>query len=139
MSPRQQYTGGLAERLISIFYEGTQHQAVDYLHAKALPVLITVSTSNTRGRKKPFSTLLILSFTLATSILVLRGTLVLVRRILSNGTLEVKRTDHRAQPDLLRLHSADTIILQYYFTGRSVDFDFINSLYTLAEFNNTKN
>lgn len=63
-------------------------------HAKAPPIiLITVSASNARGRRKPFSTLLILSFTLATSTLVLRGTLVLVRRILNNGTLEVKQTD----------------------------------------------
>jgi len=35
--------------------------------------------------------LLILSFTPATSTLVLRGILVLVRRILNNGTLEVKQ------------------------------------------------
>lgn len=62
-------------------------------HAKALPIiLITVSASNTRGRKKPFSTLLILSFTPATSTLVLRGTLVLVRRILNSGTLEDNKT-----------------------------------------------
>lgn len=62
-------------------------------HAKALPIiLITAPASNTRGREKPFSTLLILSFTLATSTLVLRGTLVLVRRILNNGTLEVKKS-----------------------------------------------
>lgn len=61
-------------------------------HAKALPIiLIIVSASNTQGRQKPFSTLLILSFTLATSTLVLRGTLVLVRRILNNGTLEVRQ------------------------------------------------
>lgn len=63
-------------------------------YAKAPPIiLITLSVSNTRGKKKPFSTLLILSFTLATSTLVLRGILVLVRRILNSGTLEVKQTE----------------------------------------------
>lgn len=69
-------------------------------HVKAPPIiLITVPASNTRGRKKPFSTLLILSFTLATSTLVLRGTLVLVRRILKSGTLEIKQTDQRVHTD----------------------------------------
>lgn len=71
-------------------------------YAKAPPIiLITVSVSNTRGRKKPFSTLLILSFTLETSTLVLRGILVLVRRILNSGTLEVQQTDQRVRTDII--------------------------------------
>lgn len=63
-------------------------------HTKEMsPILITTSAGNARGGEgKTFSTLLILSFTLATSTLVLRGTLVLVRRILNNGTLEVKQS-----------------------------------------------
>lgn len=80
--------------------------------AKAPPIiLITVSASNSRGKKKPFSTLLILSFTLATSTLVLRGTLVLVRRILNNGTLEVKQTDQMVHSDVLFWCFTDVLIL----------------------------
>lgn len=99
----------LAKSLISIFYEGTQPRLWSICHAKAPPIiLITVSVSNTRGRKKPFSTLLILSFTLATSTLVLRGILVLVRRILNSGTLKVNQ---RVHTDILFIWFADAQIL----------------------------
>lgn len=69
-----------------LFHEDIPHWSS--CPANSLPnILITLSTSTKTGARKPFSTLLILSFTLETSTLVLRGTLVLVRRIRNSGTL----------------------------------------------------
>lgn len=45
VSPRQQHTGVLAESLISIFYEGTQRQALEYLPRKSAAYYINYSVS----------------------------------------------------------------------------------------------
>lgn len=65
-----------------------RHSTLEYLPCKftAYYFNYTVNELN-MGARRPFSTLLILSFTLETSTLVLRGTLVLVRRIRNSGTL----------------------------------------------------
>lgn len=94
MSPRQRHTGVLAKRFFSMFYEGSQCQAPECLsHANESTGDYTnyrAGEENTvETRPEPFSTLFILSFTPATSTLVLRGTLVFVSRILNIGTLQV--------------------------------------------------
>lgn len=43
VSPRQQHTGALAKSLISIFYEGTQQQALEYLPCKSTAYYINYS------------------------------------------------------------------------------------------------
>lgn len=45
VSPRQQHTGVLAESLISIFYEGTQRQALEYLPRRSAAYYINYSVS----------------------------------------------------------------------------------------------
>lgn len=98
-------------------------------YAKAPPIiLITVSVRNTRGRKKPFSTLLILSFTLATSTLVLRGILVLVRRILNSGTLKVQQIDQRVHRDILFRCTHALIFSQTIFVFCEQKIHFVNLL-----------
>lgn len=106
--PQHRCTGTLDESLISTFYEGTQRQALEYLPSKSAAYYINYSVSKwDTGMKEPFSTLLILSFTPATSTLVLRGTLVLVRRILKSGTLWVRQRSHR-QSSINKNHSGIT-------------------------------
>lgn len=73
--------------------------------------------------KTPFSTLLILSFTLATSTLVLRGTLVLVRRILNSGTLQVKQKDQRVHTYVL------------FWSSMKITVHLFLSVYTLVKSN----
>lgn len=43
VSPRQQHTGVLAKSLISIFYEGTQRQTLEYLPCKSTAYYINYS------------------------------------------------------------------------------------------------
>lgn len=45
VSPLHQRTGALAESLISIFYEGTQRQALEYLPCKSAAYYINYSVS----------------------------------------------------------------------------------------------